>query len=141
MARAKVLQLDSGGRMTAQKLEFLEHYVENGGNAKAAWLEAGFAESTCKQAMQIVRQHWQDVEILIRKRVGSHVPMALAGVVELAKNAKQDSVRLKALQDILSRAGYDKPQELVVTEKKAEELDNTELEEELLRLLKERDDG
>ncbi len=134
-AGAKVLKLDIPSSCSEDCYRFLEEYVDNGGDHRAAWLEV-YSESTVRQAAATVRKHWQTVEKIIKTRVGSHVPMALAGVVELAKNAKQESIKLKALQDILKRAGYDAPDKFEVTEKRADELDDDELKTELLQLLK-----
>ncbi len=115
-------------------ITFLESYVESG-DKKAAWEEAGYAIGGLKNASKMIRDNYRLVEKLIRDRIGSHVPMALEGVVELATNAKQESVRLKALQDILYRAGYDKPIEIVTSEKEVRDMDNKELEDELTKLL------
>ena len=116
-------------------IKFLELYVEYNGDNKQAWLESGYSPAKVHTSMSVVRDNWRLVEKLIRNKIGSHVPMALAGVVELAQNAKQESVRLKALQDVLYRAGYDRPIEIQHTEKEANELSNRELDDELTRLL------
>jgi hypothetical protein len=72
---------------------------------------------------------------MVKERIGAHVPMALTGIIELAQTAKQESIRLKAQQDILYRAGYDKPMEMVVTDKEAKDLKDDELQKELLAIL------
>lgn len=133
---AKILKetdKDFSGK-TERTIEFLEHYVANG-DAQEAWVAVGNAETSKHLAMKKVRDNWRLVEKLIRNRIGSHVPLALNGVLELAENAKQEAVRLKALQDILYRAGYDRPMEIVTSEKKADDLSNKELDEELTKLL------
>jgi hypothetical protein len=86
-------------------------------------------------AMAKVRDNWELVELLIKNKIGSHVPFALNGIVELAANAKQESVKLKALQDILFRAGYDAPMRIETTEVQAGDMTNTELDNELTKLL------
>lgn len=136
-APAKILQLDIKKKMSEERVNFLNLYVEYGGDAKRAWTEAGFSPTTVKRAMVVVREEWDTVQRLMHMRIGTHVPMALEGIVQIAKHGKQESVRLKALQDILARAGYDKAQEVVITDKPTDELDNKELEAELLRLLQE----
>lgn len=118
---------------TEKFITFLEYYVESGDH-KQAWLDAGYSPSNIATAMGKIRDNWRLVEKLIRNRIGSHVPFALNGVVELAMNAKQESVRLKALQDILFRAGYDAALQIETSEK-VSDLDNAELENELTRLL------
>lgn len=115
-------------------IKFLEGYVATG-DKKTAWIEAGYAPGGLRSASNILRENARLVEKLIRNRIGDHVPLALDGVLNLAMNAKQESVRLKALQDILYRAGYDKPIEIVTSEKEASELDNKALDDELTKLL------
>jgi hypothetical protein len=120
---------------STQFLEFVAGYVETG-DAKASWVEAGFSKNTQNLAMNRLRNNWRMVERMIQDRIGNHVPMALNGIIGLAQNAKQDSIKLKAQQDILYRAGYDKPIEYSVSDKDATELKDSELKDELARLLK-----
>jgi hypothetical protein len=61
--------------------------------------------------------------------------MALNGIVELAQNASNDSVKLKALQDVMYRAGYDRPLEIVTGEMDVQKLANKDLDMELTALL------
>ena len=122
-----------------QRLIFLEHYIELG-DAQKAWLEAGYSASNKRTAMSVVRDNWRIVEKLIRDRIGTHVPMALNGLIHLAQEAKQESVRLKALQDILSRAGYDSAMKIEHSEKLAQDMNHSEIETELQRLLKRSND-
>ena len=117
-------------------IRFVELYLETEGDHRKAWIDAGYSQSTLPTAMAKLRENWAMVDRMIRDRIGSHVPLALAGIVRLATEAKNDSTRLKACQDLLSRAGYDKAQEIVVTEKKAEEMEDTEVQSEILSLLK-----
>jgi phosphoribosyl-dephospho-CoA transferase len=85
--------------------------------------------------MSRLRDNWRLVESMVKERIGAHVPMALTGIIELAQTAKQESIRLKAQQDILYRAGYDKPMEMVLTDKDAKDLKDDELQKELLAIL------
>lgn len=122
-----------------QRLQFLEHYIELG-DAHQAWIAAGYSSTSKARAMLTIRDNWRIVEKLIRNRIGTHVPMALNGLIQLAQNAKQESVRLKALQDILSRAGYDSVLQIEHSEKDAQSMNNAELDQELQRLLKRSND-
>lgn len=135
-SRAKILKkTDKTFADTTEKMiGFLELYVENG-DPKQSWLDAGFSASTQMTAMRHIRDNFKLVEKLITNKIGRHVPFAVNGVIELATNAKNDAVKLKALQDILYRAGYDRPMEIVTSEKTADEMSNKELDDELTRLL------
>jgi phage terminase small subunit len=144
IGRVKVLKQDlekdpSLDDIPEQRLKFLEEYVQCG-DPKKAWVQAGYAESSTNMALTTIRANWRIVEKLIRTRIGSHVPFALSGIIELAQNAKQESVRLKALQDILFRAGYDAAMKIEHSEKSAQEMNHSEIENELQRLLKRSND-
>ena len=117
-----------------QFLQFVANYVESG-NARQSWTQAGYSPKSAGTAMSRLRDNWRLVESMVKERIGSHVPMALTGIIELAQTAKQESIRLKAQQDILYRAGYDKPMEMVVTDKEAKDLKDDELQKELLMIL------
>ena len=135
-SRAKLLletDKDFSGK-TEKLVAFLDAYVETGDKNKS-WIDAGYSEKTTNQAMSLIRDNWRLVEKLIRDRIGSHVPMALNGIVELAMNAKNDSVKLKALQDVMYRAGYDRPLEIVTGEMDVQKLANKDLDMELTALL------
>ena len=135
-SRAKILKKTDKtfANSTEKMITFLELYVEGGDPAKA-WIGAGYSPSNTPIAMRTIRDNFKLVEKLITNKIGRHVPFAVNGVIELATNAKNDAVKLKALQDILFRAGYDRPMEIVTSEKTADEMSNTELDTELTRLL------
>ena len=119
-----------------QKLDkFIDLYIEYEGDNNRAWVDAGFAESSQSHSMSKLRKHWDEVQKRIVQRMGAHVPKALAMVVHLMENAKNDSVRLKAAQDLLGRAGYDQASRIELTDKKVEELSKDELRDELSELL------
>ena len=117
-----------------QFLHFVASYVESG-DARGSWVQAGYSPNSAGTAMSRLRDNWRLVESMVKERIGAHVPMALTGIIELAQTAKQESIRLKAQQDILYRAGYDKPMEMVVTDKEAKDLKDDELQKELLAIL------
>jgi hypothetical protein len=135
-SRAKILldtDKDFSGK-TEKLVAFLDAYV-NTGDKNQSWIDAGYSENTTNQSMSLIRDNWRLVEKLIRDRIGSHVPMALNGIVELAQNASNDSVKLKALQDVMYRAGYDRPLEIVTGEMDVQKLANKDLDMELTALL------
>jgi len=115
-------------------LRFIELYVETGNHIQS-WKDAGYSESGIGSAMNTLRNNHKLVEKMIGLRVGRHVPAALNTIVDLMEHARNDSVKLKAAQDVLYRAGYDRPMEIITTEKKVDELDNKALDDELQRLL------
>ena len=130
----KKIEEEEYSEHTEQFLDFVMRYVETG-NASQSWIDAGYSQNSKGRAMSRLRDNWRLVEKFIKDRIGGHVPMALNGIITLAENAKQESIRLKAQQDILYRAGYDTPVAFVVEDKDASNLKDAELKDELARLL------
>ena len=118
---------------TERAITFFELYIE-GGDPKKAWVDAGYSEGSVRQANKKIRENYKLVEKMINAKIGAHVPMALNGIILLATHASSDAVKLKAQQDILYRAGYDKPIQIETLDA-ANKLDNKALEDELTKLL------
>ena len=117
-------------------IKFLEEYIDNGGDAQVAWVTAGYAESTKRSAMSHIRKNHDLVRKLLDLKIGSHVPSSIKVIVDLMQAEKTPAaVKLKCAQDIMSRAGYDSVIEYTVTDKKPEDMTNTELDSELQKLL------
>ena len=117
-------------------LAFLEEYIDNGGDAQVAWVTAGYAESTKKTAMSIVRKESATVTKLLNLKIGSHVPSSIKVIVDLMQAEKTPAaVKLKCAQDIMSRAGYDAAIDYTITEKPVTDMTNSELDTELAKLL------
>ena len=115
--------------------KFIDLYLDYEGDNVRAWLDAGYAESTKSSSMAKLRKHWDIVQARIVERMGSHVPEALAVVVDLMRNARSETIKLKAAQDIMGRAGYDQASKIELSEKKAEDLNQEELRKELSELM------
>tara|TARA_R110002020_G_scaffold287099_1_gene502598 strand:- start:39673 stop:40104 length:432 start_codon:yes stop_codon:yes gene_type:complete len=116
--------------------KFIDLYIDYDGDNVQAWKDAGYSESNTNASMAKLRQHWDVVQARIVEKMGRQVPQALAVVVDLMMNARNDSIRLKAAQDLLGRAGYDQASKIELTEKKAEDMDHDALREELTTLMR-----
>jgi hypothetical protein len=112
---------------------FLQAYVDNGGDHLEASRTAGYA--TSNGAKKLLRDNWQSVQDLVMQKIGGHVPFAIEGIVHLAGNAKSEQVRLKACQDLLSRAGLDSSIKIESRSEAVEDLESSDLEAELLTLI------
>jgi hypothetical protein len=114
--------------------KFLELYIENG-DYKTAYVEAGykFHAANARKKAEELQSH---IKQAIYTRIGSHVPWAISELVLLATNSSSDTVRLNALKDILSRAGYDQAIQIETTEISEKDLDTKELSEEIRDLIK-----
>lgn len=115
--------------------KFIDLYLEYDGDAQQAWVDAGYSEGTKRKAMTKVRDNWKMVEARIVAKIGSHVPFALGVVYDLAKNAKGESVKLKAAQDLLGRAGFDQASKIEVSNSDPEKMDKDSLRKELTDLM------
>lgn len=132
-----VTQLKAEYRPDNERLDkFIDLYLDYEGDHIRAWKDAGYSSTTTKGAMAKLRQHWDVVQSRIVERIGRHVPRALSVVIDIMENASQASIRLKAAQDILGRAGYDQASKIELTEKKAEDMGQDELRNELAILMK-----
>ena len=128
----------SGGKKepTETMKGFINEYINNGGDPVKAWTDSGLSATTSNRCRAVLRDHWQYIEKQIADKIGSHVPMAIEGIVYLAQHAKGEGVKLKALQDLLSRAGYDGAIKIETKEVSAEDMDDSMLKDELSILLK-----
>ena len=115
--------------------KFIDLYLDYEGDNVRAWLDAGYAESTKSSSMAKLRKHWDIVQARIVERIGSHVPEALSVVLDLMRNARSETIRLKSAQDIMGRAGYDQASKIELSDKKAEDLNQDELKRELEALM------
>lgn len=91
--------------LTTKQKEFIQHFVEIGDHMRAATL-AGYKDGS-NQGRELRRKLAVEIEEAIREQMGSYVPLALQTIASLAKSSEQDSVRLKASSELLSRTGYD----------------------------------
>ena len=114
---------------------FMEFYID-GLPSKDAWIKAGYSPETSYQSNSKLREHWKYLEKLIDQRIGSHVPMALARVVEIMSTAKSDQTRLLAAKDILDRAGKKAPTAINITQKDTEAMADTDIDAEIIQLAK-----
>lgn len=78
---------------------------------RQAYVDAGYKD--CASALPNAHQKSRDLHdhIVLRMndRISCHVPWAFDKMVELAETAKNETVKLKALESILTRAGYNAP--------------------------------
>jgi len=119
-----------------QQAEFIRLFVGSqwAGNAKMCAIGAGYSEATAKQKGYALKRKFADkIKDETVRLIGDSATLGLAGVLDLAKNATNDSVRLQACKDLLDRAGFNAINQIEISgmDKKSDE----ELKEELNRLL------
>lgn len=119
-----------------QQAEFIRLFVgsEWAGNAAQCAIQAGYSAATAKQkGYQLKRKFSEKIKEETIKLIGDSATLGLAGVLDIAKNATNESVKLQACKDLLDRAGFNAINQIEVSgiDKKSDE----ELKEELNRLL------
>jgi DNA-binding CsgD family transcriptional regulator len=119
-----------------RQAEFIRLFVGSqwAGNASKCAVGAGYSEDTAKQkGYQLKRKFADKIQQETVRMIADSATLGLAGVLDLAKNASNDSVRLQACKDLLDRAGFNAINQIEISglDKKSDE----ELKEELDRLL------
>ena len=86
--------------------EFIFHFVENGGNATEAARAIGVSEASASTTGHRMKERlYKEIVVYASEEVQAYAPQALHGILYLCEHAESESVKLKAAQDILDRAG------------------------------------
>jgi len=92
-----------------QQAEFIRLFTGSqwAGNASKCAMGAGYSEATAKQKGYALKRKFADkIQEETVRLIADSATLGLAGVLDLAKNASNDSVRLQACKDLLDRAGF-----------------------------------
>jgi len=113
---------------------FMDAYMAHG-NHLLAHKEAGYkpARGNASKKLTELRRH---IQAEVHIKIGSHVPWAVQELVGLARSSTSDTVRLNALKDILSRAGYDQAIQIETSDVSEKDLDSKEMNQEIKDLIK-----
>jgi len=116
--------------------EFIRLYTasEWAGNSTQCAIRAGYSQDTATQkGYALKRKFASKIAEETKKLIGDSATLGLAGVIELAKNASNQQVRLQACKDLLDRAGFTAVNQININgmDSKSDE----ELKEELNKLL------
>ena len=119
-----------------QQAEFIRLFTGSqwAGNASKCAMGAGYSEATAKQKGYALKRKFADkIQEETVRLIADSATLGLASVLDLAKNASNDSVRLQACKDLLDRAGFNAVNKFQFNDmdKKSDE----ELQVELDRLL------
>jgi len=94
---------------TERQLTWLEDYLQTGdaiGAVSRVYPDVSEASRPAR-ASQLKARFAEEIDKRIRDGYKLNAPIAAKIIMDLAKGANQESVKLKAAQDILSRAGHD----------------------------------
>ena len=92
-----------------QQAEFIRLFTSSewAGNASKCAIQAGYSKETSKQkGYQLKRKFADKIQEETGRLISDSATLGLAGILFLAKEAKNDSVRLQACKDLLDRAGF-----------------------------------
>ena len=116
------------------ELIFVDEYMEHGDHVRAH-KAAGYAQVRGNASKKLTELH-RHIKAEIHVKIGSHVPWAVQELVGLARDSSSDTVRLNALKDILSRAGYDQAIQIETNDVSEKDLNSTEMNQEIKDLIK-----
>ena len=88
-------------------MEFVQQYVENGGNATEAAKAVGVSDNSASTVGHRLKNRLSDeIETEQSASLSGYAVKAVSYLKFLAESAKSESVRLGAIKDILDRAGF-----------------------------------
>ncbi|AKF13756.1 hypothetical protein [Pseudomonas phage DL54] len=139
MSDEKIVSIGAAPLSAKEKLDLYCEALADGMNKTQAYIAAGFSPNHAQRNVAAYhRKHAEYINAFISERIGSHVPMALRVVVEIASNPEEKGgIRLKAAQDILDRGGFGAKQKLELTTKNVEDMSAEDLISEVRRILDE----
>ena len=90
-----------------RELEFVQQYIENGGNATQAARAVGVSKNSASTVGQRLKNRLsKEIEAEQSSSLSGYAVKAVSYLKYLAESAKSESVRLGAIKDILDRAGF-----------------------------------
>ena len=100
------------GELTQRQNAFVDAFVANGANRKAAAIEAGYSEASASVRASRLLQHdtvMSEIYRRTRLRMAAFAPAALNELENLATRAKSERIRREASSDLLDRVGLRAP--------------------------------
>lgn len=104
--------------LSTKQMDFVAHYVANGGKGTAAAKQAGYAPASAHVEAHRLLKSDKVIKAIYELSVlslGAHLPAALAKVAQLSAGAKSEYVQLEASKDLLDRAGMTAPKQVRVS--------------------------
>ena len=106
---------------------------------KAVLADSGFTlndnTGIIYKARQILTKNWPEIQQEISKKLNFGAIIATETLLELCKDAKQESVRLKAATELLNKAGFQEATRLEVTQRPLEEMSEADIDNKIRELL------
>ena len=117
--------------------DFVQEYVNNGGNATQAAIAVGVSQASASTVgYRLKSRLTKEIDTEQKAQLQGYAPKAIHQIQSLAEKAESENVRLKANADLLDRAGWKPIDKQEITETSAiENMTNAELQQELDTLL------
>ena len=97
--------------------DFVQEYVDNGGNATQAAIAIGVSKASASTVgYRLKNRLTKEIDKAQREALKGYAPKAITQIQNLAENAVSENVRLSANRDLLDRAGYKPVERSEVTE-------------------------
>jgi hypothetical protein len=120
-----------------QQAEFIQLFVGSkwAGNATQCAIQAGYSEATAKQKGYALKRKFSlQIKEETAKLIGDSASLGLKGILDIAQNATNESVKLAACKDLLDRAGFNAVNQIEIGG--MDKMSDEELQAELEKYLK-----
>ena len=117
--------------------DFVQEYVNNGGNATQAAIAVGVSQASASTVgYRLKSRLTKEIDTEQKAQLQGYAPKAISQIQSLAEKAESENVRLKANADLLDRAGWKPVDKQEITETSAiEDMSDEEIEAELAAIL------
>ena len=97
--------------------DFVQEYVDNGGNATQAAIAVGVSKSSARTVgYRLKARLVKEIDAEQKAQLEGYAPRAIRQIQNLAENAESENVKLKANADLLDRAGWKPVDKTEITE-------------------------
>ena len=119
--------------------DFVQEYVDNGGNATQAAIAVGASKASASTVgYRLKTRLSREIDEEQKLQLEGYAPKAISQIQNLAENAESENVKLKANADLLDRAGWKPVDKTEITEgNRYEDMTAEEIQRELDALMAE----
>jgi hypothetical protein len=107
----------------------------NGASKTEAYRQGGFSSVTPGNAATFFKNHKDEIDAFVFTRMKDTIPKALKVLEDIMLHGKSETARMKAITELLDRAGFTTISRIEITNGDVTKLQNDQLEKELQELL------
>lgn len=133
-----VIKMNAAPRVSvAEKVRAYSYYRAQGFSQVDSHEKAGYARSA-HEASRFAKTYAKEIASHMADHIGDHAPQAFQVIIELMNNVNEKgSIRLKAAQDVLDRAGLGANKKVELTTKDASDMTSEEIRQSITSMLEE----